>query len=399
MRVRLSVVKGAGLPERLVLDAASVEDARRQADRLGYSVLACQQAGWRWGGALFAGAAASARDVDIAVLVEQLRDLLVAGLSVVEALDALVRGAQGNARALLQRLEVRLREGQTLSAAMASDVLFPPLLSSLVKASELTSDLPRSLTRFLEHHRRVAELRHRIVSTAIYPMLLMGVGSLVLLFLLFYVMPRFARVFEGMTGDLPWSARAMVAWSQLLGAHGSGVLASVLALAVAGAALLMSANVRARMLRRCMAWRPLHKHLHAYFLSRWYRATGMLVEGGIPLSQALQVANDLLPLAMQPSGQAVAAHIHDGLSPSAAHVRAGMATPVAEQLMLAGERTGDLGAVLTRVAHFHETDITRQLERVMRTLEPVVMVLIGLGVGLVVVLMYLPIFELASAIQ
>ena len=76
-----------------------------------------------------------------------------------------------------------------------------------------------------------------------------------------------------------------------------------------------------------------------------------------------------------------------------------MATPVAEQLLLAGERTGDLGAVLLRIAHFHETEIGRSVEQTMRVLEPIVMVLIGLGIGIVVILMYLPIFELASAIQ
>jgi general secretion pathway protein F len=76
-----------------------------------------------------------------------------------------------------------------------------------------------------------------------------------------------------------------------------------------------------------------------------------------------------------------------------------MATPIAEQLLIAGERTGDLGAVLTRVAQFHEAEVSRALERTMRALEPLVMVMIGLGVGVVVVLMYMPIFELASAIQ
>ena len=67
--------------------------------------------------------------------------------------------------------------------------------------------------------------------------------------------------------------------------------------------------------------------------------------------------------------------------------------------MVAGERIGDLGSVLTRIAQFHESDVSRALERTMRALEPIVMVAIGLGVGVVVVLMYLPIFELASAIQ
>jgi general secretion pathway protein F len=76
-----------------------------------------------------------------------------------------------------------------------------------------------------------------------------------------------------------------------------------------------------------------------------------------------------------------------------------MATPVSEQLMVAGERTGGLGAVLQRIAQFHEAEVTRALERAMRALEPLVMVAVGLGVGFVVVVMYLPIFELAAAIE
>jgi general secretion pathway protein F len=151
--------------------------------------------------------------------------------------------------------------------------------------------------------------------------------------------------------------------------------------------------------RRFLETQPLGDQLRTYFLARWYRATGMLVEGGIPLASALEVANRLLPPALRDGGQGVVQGVREGLPPSQAHVRTGMATRVAEQLLLAGERTGDLGTVLSRIAQFHEAEVTRTLDRTMRTFEPVVMVLIGLGVGLVVVLMYLPIFELASAIQ
>jgi general secretion pathway protein F len=227
----------------------------------------------------------------------------------------------------------------------------------------------------------------------------MGVGGLVLLFLLFYVMPRFARVFEGMTGELPWSARAMVAWSHLLGGHGAWLVGLACAVAAGLAFAMTLPTVRAKGMQALMAWAPLRERLRTYFLSRWYRATGMLVEGGIPLPQALQLANGLLPEALRPGGAAVLQAVNQGLSPSAAHAKAGMATPIAEQLMLAGERTGDLGGVLTRVAQFHDAEVSRSLERGMRALEPVVMVLIGVGVGVVVVLMYMPIFELASAIQ
>lgn len=397
MRVQLSVAQGKGVPHRIELEAVSLAEARQQAVSQGYAVLSCRPAGMSL--ALLTAPRRSGKPLDVAVFIEQLRDLLVAGLSVIESLEALRRGTKGASAGAIERLERQLREGKTLSDALATDAVFPPLLVALVRASELTSDLPQTLSRFLEHEQRVTEVRHRLVSTAIYPALLIGVGSLVLLFLLFYVMPRFARVFEGMTGDLPWSARAMVAWSQALAAHGAWWLGGLLVIGLAFVGALSSPTLRTRLIQRLLAWGPLHERLTTYFLSRWYRATGMLVQGGIPLPQALSLSNGLLPASLRAGGQAVVQAVNDGLPPSAAHVRAGMATPIAEQLMLAGERTGDLGGVLTRIAHFHESEVSRTLERTMRALEPVVMVFIGLGVGLVVVLMYLPIFELAAAIQ
>jgi len=396
MRVQLNVVQGRGAPRAIAIDAPSVEAARQQAAGLGFSVLSAR-AGFHLGA--LALSRSSTSNLDVPVFIEQLRDLLVAGLSVVEALDALRRGARGASIGVIEALQRQLHEGKTLSDSLAADPVFPALLIALVRASELTSDLPQTLSRFLEHEQRVAEVRHRVISTSIYPMLLIGVGCLVLLFLLFYVMPRFARVFEGMAGDLPWSARAMLAWAQTLHAHGTWWIAGAAFVVLGTVVILASPTVRSALLRRALEWAPLRDRLNTYFLARWYRATGMLVQGGIPLPQSLQLANSLLPLALQANARAVEQGVREGLSPSAAHTRAGMATAVAEQLLLAGERTGDLGTVLTRIAHFHEAEVSRNLERTMRAVEPIVMVLIGVGVGVVVVLMYMPIFELASAIQ
>lgn len=397
MRVQLDVVQGRGVPRTMELEAGSLDAARLEAARLGLTVLSARTTGIPFTG--LKSRHSVGQRLDVPVFVEQLRDLLVAGLSVIEALDALRRGARGATIHMIAGLERQLQEGKTLSDAFATDPVFPALLVALVRASELTSDLPQTLSRFLEHEQRVAEVRHRIVSTSIYPLLLMGIGGLVLLFLMFYVMPRFARVFEGMTGELPWSARAMLAWSQALHAYGAWLLSGVVAVISILVGMLSSPFIRSILMQRMLAWAPLHDRLHTYFLARWYRATGMLVQGGIPLPQSLRLANSLLPLAMQAQGRAVEQGVREGLAPSAAHARAGMTTPVAEQLMLAGERTGDLGTVLSRIAHFHESEVSRNLERAMRALEPIVMVLVGLGVGVVVVLMYMPIFELAAAIQ
>lgn len=396
LRVALQVVSGRGAPQTVLFEATSEQDARIQATRLGYAVLAGGRPE-RWQARNTA--VAPAGRLDVAVFVEQLRDLLNAGLSVVESLDTLRRGLRGAASSSVASVERRLQEGKSLSEALEEGGNFPALLIALVRASELTSDLPQTLDRFLEHEQRVAEVRHRVVSTAIYPLLLVGVGGAVMLFLLFYVMPRFARVFEGMNGTLPWSASAMVAWGEFLRGSGGWWLGGLLLLGLAGAALLATPASRAAATQRLLEWGPLRTRLRTYFLARWYRATGMLVQGGIPLTNSLALANGLLPIGLRAAGDAVEQGVREGLSPAEAHTRAGMATPVAEQLLRAGERTGDLGAVLSRIAHFHEAEVSRSLERTMRALEPVVMVLIGVGVGGVVVLMYLPIFELASAIQ
>jgi general secretion pathway protein F len=398
MRVQLDVVQGRGAPQRVECDASTLDDARQQMQRRGYTVLSLRPAGFAWTRALPRRPGNQA-SFDVTVFVEQLRDLLTAGLSVIEALGTLQVGSATGAAPVVETLARRLHNGERLSDALAAETTFPPLLVALVRASELTSDLPQALSRFIEHQQRLAELRHRVLSVAVYPLILVAVGLAVLLFLLLHVMPRFARVFEGMNGTLPWSASAMVWWAQWLSAHGVWLALAGAAAAIALAVLVTTPAVRARALQRLFDTALLRERLRTYFLARWYRATGMLVEGGIPLAQALPLSNGLLPLGLRAGGLAVERAIRDGHGPAAAHAKAGMATPVAEQLMRAGERTGDLGAVLTRIAQFHEAEVTRSLERAMRTLEPVVMVLIGVGVGTVVVLMYLPIFELAAAIQ
>lgn len=399
MRIQLDVVQGRGAPEVLLVEAPTVDAARDQCRGRGYTVL---QAHATDGGRLGIGRWSPASPkLDVAVFVEQLRDLLGAGLSVVEALATLQSASSSSSspNALVGDLLKRLRGGEPLSSALAAEPQFPALLVALVRASEWTSDLPKALGRYLEHEQRVRELRHRISSVAIYPLLLTGVGSLVLLFLLLYVMPRFARVFEGMRGELPWSAQAMVAWSHWLGGRGPWVLAGCAALVVVAALAFASPALRGRLVQTHVEWAPLRARLRTYYLARWFRATGMLVEGGIPLPEALGLSNGLLPPSLRSGGLAVETAIRHGLSPAEAHSHANMITPVAEQLMRAGERTGDLGSVLTRIAQFHESEVSRSLEQSMRALEPIVMVLIGVGVGTVVVLMYMPIFELASALQ
>lgn len=405
VKFQLEVVRGREAPIRLSWEAPDAQAARAAATEQGWSVLRVVAHGSQamsWGAAAKLRAAqlgqGNAPAAQVLVFVEQFNALLTAGLSVIESLDTLQRGRTGPWSAPLAMLTTALKQGQSLSGAMSQQPVFPALLVALVRSAEQTSNLPEALQRFLEHEERAAKVRHQVTSVALYPTLLMLVGGAVMAFLLLYVMPRFARVFESMA-NLPWSAQLMVSWSKLLHQHGSVLMVGVLGLAALIIGTIASERQRGRMLSLAMSWRPLAQTLRTYHLARWYRTIGMLVAGGIPLPESLDLAESVLPLPLRSGAMRTALAMREGLPPSTAFELADMATPVAAQLIKAGERSGDVGEMLQRAANFHENEVTKSIDKAMRIIEPVVMTLIGLGVGIIVILMYLPIFELASAIQ
>ncbi|MFD2273958.1 type II secretion system F family protein [Undibacterium arcticum] len=125
---------------------------------------------------------------------QELLALLNAGLSIVECLEALLEKKEGSAAlcTVLTRLLSGLRDGKRFSSVLAEQAdLFPPLYVGIVRAAEGTSDLPQSLTRFIDYQQRIDSVRSKIISAAIYPLILLIVGGGVSLFLIAYVVPRF----------------------------------------------------------------------------------------------------------------------------------------------------------------------------------------------------------------
>jgi general secretion pathway protein F len=106
----------------------------------------------------------------------------------------------------------------------AQPALFPPLYVGIVRAAEGTSDLPRALERYIEYQQRIDTVRAKVVSASIYPAILLLVGGGVSIFLMSYVVPRFAEVYQGAGRNLPWMSRMMLDWGQFAGRHASALL-------------------------------------------------------------------------------------------------------------------------------------------------------------------------------
>lgn len=332
---------------------------------------------------------------------QELLALLEAGLTITEAIEALCDKESGSeTRAVLERLLVALREGKRFSLALEQQPEhFPVLYVGLMRAAERTSNLPESLGRYLDYRGRLDSVRSRVVSALIYPTILGVVGLAVTAFLLGYVVPRFAGVYQGTGRELPWLSQQLMHWGNFAARHGQG-----LALAALGLMLAAFAELRTwwanggpqRLLRRLPG---VAGTVATFELSRLYLSLGTLLEGGLPILQALRLSEGLLSADTLPRYRVAATAIDRGESLSQAFASAGLATPVALRLLRVGERSGRLGEMLGRAARFHDGEIARRIDVFARGFEPILMAAIGLVVGTIVVLLYLPIFDLAGSLR
>lgn len=378
----------------LSLEAASANAARVAAGERGIRVLSLRRA---WGRPSFARAAPR---FDLLLFAQELHALLDGGLSLIEALSALVRKESAVDKcALIERLIVRIREGRAFSQALSEEAeRFPELFVSLVSAAERTGDLPAALSRYIAYRQQMDAVRKRVVAAAIYPTLLLIVGGAVILFLMGYVVPRFSRIYEDVGRDLPLMSRLLMHWGSAVRAHGAELLLAFVALLAAGVQMLRVARLRRRLLDFLASRNGLRQRIHIYELARFYRTLGMLQQGGIPIVTALGMAGGLLGEVRRQALEQAIAGIKAGRSLAEALQTHDLAPPVAFDLLQVGQRTGDIGEKMLRIADFFDEDLARWLEWFAKLFEPLLMLTIGLFIAFIVVLLYLPVFELAGAI-
>ncbi|HET7669375.1 MAG TPA: type II secretion system F family protein, partial [Burkholderiales bacterium] len=156
---------------------------------------------------------------------------------------------------------------------------------------------------------------------------------------------------------------------------------------------------RALLMERVWRIPAVGERMKTYQLARLYRTAGMLMRAGIPAVRALEMVEELLAAHLRPSLRQARGLIEQGHAMSAAFGAAGLATPVAARMMLVGERSGDMGHMLGQIARFHDDEVARFVDWFTRAFEPVLMAVLGVAIGFVVVLMYMPIFELAGNIK
>jgi general secretion pathway protein F len=378
----------------LNLDAANAALAAEEVRKQGLSLISLESRGVRL-------SLARRKRFPATLFSMELMSLLEAGLNLVEALQTLAeKEGYGERQEVLSGLLAAISRGEPFSQAVAGfPQHFSPLYVATVKASERTGSMREALGRYIAYQEELERVRKKIVSASIYPVILMVVGTLVIGFLMFYVVPRFARVYEDMASTLPFFSRLLLGFGNFVGNNALALGLSGILFVTAAAWALSRSEIRAWLNTRLWRIPALGERMKVYQLARLYRTAGMLLNAGIPAVRALDMVRDLLAAHLRPSLTRAKTLIEQGQPMSAAMGAAGLATPVAARMMSVGERSGDMGEMFIQIARFHDDEVARFIDWFTRAFEPLLMAVLGLSVGAVVVLMYMPIFELAGSIK
>jgi general secretion pathway protein F len=332
---------------------------------------------------------------------QQLATLLAAGQPLDRALGILMtQPDEPTARRIIADVRDAVREGASLSAALERQHgAFSRLYVNMVRAGEAGGSLAPTLQRLADYLEQVHRLRARVINALVYPAILLVMVGLSLLFLLGYVVPQFAAMYDSLGADLPWFSRTVLTVGQWVRA-GWIVLLALPLLAVLALERLRRDPV---FLQRLDGWLLARPRLGALLArletARLARTLGTLLGNGVPLITALGIARNVLSnrvLAAQL--ETVIDEVKNGLSLAAALARTKGFPALAIQMIQVGEESGQLDAMLLKAADVFEQDTQASIERLLAALVPAVTLLLALVIGAVILSVLAPIYDLTNAV-
>jgi general secretion pathway protein F len=375
-------VDAAGKRTRGELAATSAALLTRTLEERGLLVLEIAEAAPA--GAQRAGGGAGSRR-EVLEVTRAMGSLLPVGMPLAQALQAASGVASGAVQAAVLDVRERVERGDPVSAALAAHPrLFSPLYVGLVRAGERSGDLDSAFARLAVQLERDEQLRGRVLSAAIYPLLLASAGTAAILVLIFYVLPQFVGLLEGSGAELPRSTATLL-WISATARRVWPVLLAIPVLGVVLSAWIRTTPEGRRSWSRFLLGVPFITTLRQYALAaRFARLVGVLLGGGAPLLTALDDTIESLddPLAREDAVR-IRARVREGVSLRAAVVDSPLYPPLLGQLIGVGEDAGELRAFLLKAAEIFEERTERATQRLATLAEPAMIMVFGVIVAFV----------------
>lgn len=298
-------------------------------------------------------------------------------------------------RGIVNRIQKDVHAGETLSRAMAKqEGSFPPIYLNMVRAGETGGFLEKVFERlsvFLETRMRLIE---SVRSALVYPAVVVTAGTVAVGVLMVYVIPKFAKIFEGMGGELPLSTRMLIGFSHFIASYWYLLVAVALG-AVFGFRQWLATPAGREKWDGIVLRLPLFGALATKsMLAQFTRTFGTLLQSGVPIMQSLMivkdtVSNKILARLLEKTAKGV----KEGRRISAQLAESGLFPPLATHMILVGEESGQLDEMMLKMAAIYDEEVETAVKRMLGLLEPALILVMGIGVAFVVVSMLTAIFS------
>ncbi len=376
------------------MTAASASDARLQLEARGLLVLNLQK---KSGGIVGSGA----NQKDMLLFNQEFATLVKAGLPILQSLEILhKRMEKPGFKSALAGIIDAIKGGAALSDAMAANPsFFPPLFTATVRAGEQSGALVDVLKRYIDYQKRMLAVRRKLVTALAYPVFLVLALLAVLTLFFLYIIPNFTQMYSDQ-GSLPTLTALLIAFTDTL-SKAAPFLALALVGGIVGIGFWRRTDGGRRTLDGLTLRIPLVRSLMTqYILAQLTRTLATVLRGGIPLVQALDttagvIGNRIVAERLRASRQLLT----EGVSLAVAFERTKLAPDMTVRMIEVGESSGDLPQMLEDVSDFFEQEVETRLSVITTMIEPVLMLTMGIVIAVIVVALYLPIFEMGARLK
>ena len=376
----------------------SEDEVRERVSQQGYLVYWVKprgmfSAGKRRGGRI--------RHSSFLVFNQQFLTLIHAGLPILTALELLLkRQKDASLKAVLDNVRERVKGGESLSDAFAAQNMFPRMYTTTLMAGEKSGNMEEVLSRYIAFQRVAMTFRKKLLVSLVYPTLLVSVVLILVVFLVTYVVPEFAKLFDNLGAKLP----TITVFMLTIGIAAQKYAVFVLLGLVAVAFLLWrwrNTDRGAETIDKVLLGMPVLGDIRLkYQVASFSRMLSTLLQGGIPLVPAMETAGASMTSRRILNGIATASgRVREGQGLSKSLEEQRIFPDLALEMLEVGESTGALPAMLNSVAEFYEEDVQTALGAAMALIEPILLIFMAVFVGGVLISLYMPIFTLGAGVH
>ncbi len=337
------------------------------------------------------------------IFFRELATLLDAGIQLVDAISIVqLQFADKNFQKALGEILVFVKAGHPFSEALAEHKnIFPGFVISMVAAAELGGGLDKILTQIAIYIEKEDDVRKRLSSAVAYPKFIAIFFSVVLAGVMFGLMPKFADIFDSFGADLPASTQIMINISEFMSKY--IVLEAIIGGGIWIGFKAFKASPKGRLFIDKHVFKlPVAGHIiHKSLISRFAKTLAVLIQSEVSIIDSLKIAGNTADNAyIKQITEAVAIQIAHGRSLGGQLAKYDDIFPIMVSSMISvGEKSGALAVMLEKISEFHEADFNASVDKLSKTIEPIVMGGLGVVISIIVVTLYLPIFQMSSAIH